>query len=178
MSSPESPAAAAALRRLAIANLTRSSTPEPARAGAARAATAVAVLADVRPDGALVSVGAATKADRLEREGSFWRRVSEVRATLAVGLRTGLGTGRGRWVLIGLKASRSLRAGRGPISSTEGSISNGVRRRLARSPNALAAPAANASSPRLARFLAPDPPCSATTLGSAISRSFLKRVGG
>src|SRR5665647_738073 len=103
--------------------------------------------------------------------------VTELRAAFAVRTRPDFGTGRGRWTL-GAVTSTALRTGRGPISSPEASVSNGVRRRLARSPEALAAPAASISAPepRLLPWFAADPPCSGTTLGSAISRSSPKNV--
>src|SRR5664279_5694265 len=146
MSSPESPEAAAARRRVAIAKVTSSSTPAPTRAVVG---DGLAVFAGTRADGDVVT---------------------ELRAAFAVRTRPDFGTGRGRWTL-GALTSTALRTGRGPISSPEASVSNGVRRRLARSPEALAAPTASISAPEpwTLALSAPDPPRSGTTLGSAIS---------
>src|SRR5665648_810351 len=93
--------------------------------------------------------------------------VAELRTVFGGGTRPDFGTGRGRWTLVAW-TSMALRTGRGAISSPEASVNNGVLRRLARSPEALAAPAANVS--------APDPASSGTTAGPAISHSSSKNV--
>src|ERR1035437_135332 len=152
MSSPESPDAAAARRGVAIAKLTSSSTPAPTRT--------------VAGDGFAVSAVARRDEDV----------VTELRAAFATGTRPDFGTGRGRWTL-GALTSTALRTGRGATSSPEASVSNGVRRRLALSPEALAAPAANMSAPEPPLLpLAPVPAFIGTTLGSTISGSSPKNV--
>src|SRR5665647_2587408 len=103
--------------------------------------------------------------------------VAELRAAFAVRTRPDFGTGRGRWTLVAW-TSMALRTGRGAISSPEASVSKGVLRRLARSPEALAAPAANRSAPeaRLPPPLTADPAPIGATVGPAISRSSSKNV--
>src|SRR5450631_491229 len=148
MSSPDSPDAAAARRMVAMATVTRSSMPELVEAAGADgfAAPAVTRLA--------VDV------------------VTELRAAFLAGTRGGLGTGRGRWTLVA-RTSTALSSGLGATSSPEASVNSGVRRRFARSPEALAAPAASMSAPDpRAETLPAGAPCRiGTTLGSAISRS-------
>jgi len=79
-----------------------------------------------------------------------------LRAVFGAGTRPDFGTGRGRCTLVALM-STALRIGLGATASPEVSVSNGVRRRFARSPDALAAPAASTSAPEPVplRFLGP-----------------------
>src|SRR6185436_4182633 len=182
MSSAEAPEAVAAARRAAIAALTRSSRPEDARAGAGAATDEVVDAAAVfftvtRSELSLVTgldgAAGAVKATRLGRPGCPFVRAPEPRTVLAAGTGRDLGVGRGRWARIDPLTSTELSAGRGAISSSDWSLSNGVRRRLARSPEARAAPVARASAPaaRAGRRVVPDPSRGGTGLGSAISRS-------
>src|SRR5450631_1240528 len=153
MSSPDSPDAAAARRMVATATVTRSSMAELVEAVGAEgfAAPAVTRLA--------VDV------------------VTGLRAAFLAGTRGAFGTGRGRWTLVAL-TSTALSTGLGATSSPEASVNNGVRRRFARSPEALAAPAASMSAPdpRAEPLPAPALWRMGTTLGSAISRSSPKSV--
>jgi hypothetical protein len=133
-----------------MATVTRSSTPELARAGTPGSAEWMVVdgwegvllaLAEVdeRAD--------AVKADLSGRLDALSDRISEAFATLAVGTRREVGAGRGRCARIAPLSLTELREGMGAISSAEASLSNGVRDRLARSPEARSAPAANMPAP-------------------------------
>jgi len=89
----------------------------------------------------------AVKADLSGRLDALSDRISEASATLAVGTRREVGAGRGRCARIAPLSLTELREGMGAISSAEASLSNGVRDRLARSPEARSAPAANMPAP-------------------------------